>query len=87
MKEVIKQNISLINLVSLIGTAFAVLFYLQTNFVQAADFKDFKVQDWEDQIYKLAIKENRLAEEGRVLKPEEKAYLEMLKARLEAIKK
>ena len=65
-----------------IGTAFAVLFYLQTNFVQAADFKDFKVQDWEDQIYKLAIKKNRLESEGKKLKPEEEAYLEMLKARL-----
>ena len=75
------------NLISLIATAFAVLFYLQTNFVQAADFKDFKIQDWEDQIYKLAIKENRLADENKKLKPEEKAYLEMLKARLQAIKK
>ena len=87
MKESIKQNISIINLVSLIGTAFAVLFYLQANFVQASEFKEFKVQEWEDTIYKLAIKENRLIGEGRVLKPEEKAYLEMLKARLEAIKK
>lgn len=88
MIEKIKENLGFtLNLISLIATAFAVLFYLQTNFVQAADFKDFKIQDWEDQIYKLAIKENRLADENKKLKPEEKAYLEMLKARLQAIKK
>ena len=72
----------LVNLFSLLGTAFAVLFYLQSNFVQAADFKSFQAQDWEDKIYQLAIKKNRLEAEGKVLKPEEAAYLEMLKARL-----
>jgi len=83
MIKTLKDNLgATMNLVGLITASFAVLIYLQANFVQAADFKDFKVQDWEDQIYKLAIKENRLAEEGKVLKPEEKAYLEMLKARL-----
>jgi len=87
MKDAIKQNISVINLVSLIATAFAALLYLQANFVQASEFKSFVAQEWEDTIYKLAIKENRLNAEGKQLKPEEKAYLEMLKARLKAIKK
>lgn len=82
MIKQLKDNAGVLNIVSLIGTAFAVLFYLQANFVQASEFTKFKVQEWEDQIYKLVIKENRLASEGKKLKPEEKAYLEMLKARL-----
>jgi len=48
MKDAIKQNISVINLVSLIATAFAALLYLQANFVQASEFKSFVAQEWED---------------------------------------
>jgi len=88
MLEKIKSNLGFtLNLVSLIATAFAVLIYLQTTFVQASEFTKFKVDAWEDEVYKLAIKENRLANVGKKLKPEEKAYLELLKARLQAIKK
>lgn len=83
MIQRMKENAGfLINMFSLLGTAFAVLFYLQTNFVQAADFKSFQAQEWEDKIYQLTIKEARLKAEGKGLKPEEKAYLDMLKARL-----
>jgi len=83
MIDKIKQNLGFtMNLVGLIAATLSVLIYLQTNFVQAADFKSFQAQEWEDKIYQLVIKENRLAIEGKKLKPEEKAYLEMLKARL-----
>lgn len=72
----------LINVGAIFSMAFGVLFYLQSNFVEAGEFKNYQVQEWEDKVYQLTIKENRLEAENKKLTPEEKAYLEMLKARL-----
>ena len=72
----------IISYATLIGTALGGFIYLQTNFVSAQDFKELQIQQYEDTVYKLVVKEQELKEENKDLKSWEKAELERARQRL-----
>jgi len=80
----LERTIQILTLISLCGGAW---FYMESNFVQAADFAAYQQNVYEDKIFVLQFKEAQLKQQGKALKPLDKAMLERLKKRLDSINK
>lgn len=75
----------IVNYGTMIGMAIAALLYFQSNFVSAENFVESQIQDQEDLIYELVIKQEDLKKEGLDLKSWEKAKLERARQRLQKL--
>lgn len=70
----------------MIGMAFGVLLWAQTNFVDAGDFKEYQYQMVEDEVNYLKDKEARMEKEYQELDYEDKRQLERQELKLERLR-
>lgn len=70
---------------TMIGMAFGVLFWAQSNFVDAMDFRQYQYENIEDEVNYLRDKKLRLENEFQQLDFEDSRQLERLEMKLKRI--
>ena len=71
---------------SMIAMAFAVLLWVQSNFVDAGDFQEYQYERVEDEVNYLRDKEQRLVDDYSELEYEDKRQLERQELKLDRLR-
>ena len=71
---------------SMIAMAFAVLLWVQSNFVDAGDFQEYQYDRVEDEVNYLRDKEQRLLDDYSELEYEDKRQLDRQELKLEKLR-